>query len=809
MKPIRLALTTLVATLAGPLAAAAALPSPLTVIPFDPPARTTWRPEGCRSVPAENDVIGTHSRWRLLHSDIAASDEVSIALAPVFAPDWHTENATFHVTVPVFDKSGNLYAVPYLPHENIALISLNPDTGARRWAIPGTGAPVGACAPITLDDPDNAGEDVIYVTLKDRAFAVRPDGTTIWDVPTGLTLSGVNSRDSTSGNSYLPQRDAIVGLTTGGDLYLLDRKTGAQLLDAPFSMPGEPSPLGPGLTIPANIVAAAEALLDPFINFPPSSTFADFLAAILGNGIEVSNSFAIDAHSGRMWVAATAPDAEDGSVDGESALGALYGLDVVDGMGGPEISIACRRDFVGGSASTPGIRSDGTRIYVADNSGNVLAIDEDCNEVWSLPLGSQITGSISVASDNDELYASTQTDIVKIKDNGGAGAVVWVADLEVYKSTVPNRENFNTLLASISANGVGFMAGIGIPPGVLGNLGLPFKVGYGVLDRETGKVRYFADGLDESVAELDAGPDGAYYNANSPIRRAFTLALAGSATAPLEGGIRKFAPRRVDLLVRDAICAAADRAGNASANALACPDSAAADGVQIGDLLNQVERMGPVAVTGGDLTAPMWDRIADLVADAQVATLEVQATLLPRACAVASPCDAAPRSGCMAAGLSKIQMKRKIGAAPNVDQLAWTWAKGEAFSDTEIGAPAVDADYGVCVYTDADASQRLVYEAGVPAVSSWTTKTGSAKWKSTLGKEHGLTKLDIKGGKADRTSVKVKAKGVAWPLDTFLVDAPLVVQLVNVQNGECWSSRFESGDVDKSDTLSFKAKTPQ
>lgn len=802
----RLVLSTFCCALALPAAALAAEP---TVKTFDSPDRTTWKPEGCRSVPAENDVIGAHARWRLLHADVAASDEVSIALAPQFEADWNAEPNTFHVTAPVFDKSGNLYVVPYLPHEDVALVSLNPDTGVRRFSIPATGAkaPTGACAPINLDDPDHPGEENIFVTLKDRAFAVKTDGTVIWDVPTGLTLTGVNSRDSTSGNSYLPQRDAIVGLTTGGELYLLDRKTGAQLLDAPFEFPGEPSPEGAGVALTPEMIVQAEADLGAFIKFPPDATFQKFISAILGNGIEVSNSFAIDAHTGRMWIAATAPDAADGTTDGVSSLGALYGVDIVDGVGGPEVSIACRRDFVGGSASTPGLRSDGTRVYVADNDGNVLAMDSSCNVVWTLDVGSQVTGSIAVASDNDEIYASTQVDLIKIVDHGASGSIVWTADLSVYNPGGPGLSNFSTLLAGIAANGISFMAGIGSPPGgVSANTGLPIKVGYGVLDRETGAVRYFADGLDESVAELNVGPDGAYYNANSPVRRAFSR-LVMPYPSPLQGGIRKFAPRRVDLLLRDAVCAASDRAANALSVELSCPDSADADREQIGDLLDQVERMGPVATTRLELTAAKWDRLAGLVADAQVATLADQAALLPRACAVMSPCGAAPRTGCKAPGSSKVLIKRKLDAVPNADQFSWSWSKGEAFDAAAVGDPSVDADYGVCVYTDADASPRLIYETGVPASSSWKVKTAAASWKAALGTERGLSKFSVKGGDAGKTSVKAKAKGVTWPQRTFLVTTPLVVQAVNSKTGECWSSRFEAADVDQNEATSFKAST--
>ena len=199
----------LLAVLALARVAAAVPPTPLK---FDPPEVTTWKPLGCRSVPTTDPVLGSRDRWRMLHSDGVNSDEVSIAAAPTFVADWRAEPATFNVAVPTFDRAGNLYFAPFLPYENVTMISLDPATGARRWAIPGTGAPVGACAPMVLNDPDHPGEEIVYQALYDRALAVRTDGTIVWDVPTGLTLTGVLRQDSVPGINYHPGLDAIVGL---------------------------------------------------------------------------------------------------------------------------------------------------------------------------------------------------------------------------------------------------------------------------------------------------------------------------------------------------------------------------------------------------------------------------------------------------------------------------------------------------------------------------------------------------------------------------------------------------------------------
>jgi hypothetical protein len=777
---------------------------------FDVPPKTEWKPQGCRTVPATNAVLGTRNQWRFLHADAAASDEVGIAIAPSFVADWETETETFNVTVPTFDSDGNLYFSPLWPYENVVLISIDPVDGSRRWAIPGTGAPPGGVSPIVLQDPDNPGEEIVYQTFYDRAVAVKTDGTVVWDVSTGLTLTGIARQDAVLGNSYHPQLDAIVGLSGDGHIYALDRETGVQLMAAPYSLPGELSPAGMGLAIPPDVVDDAEALVTEFLNFPPSVTFESFLGVILGNGIEVANSFATDANTGRMWVAATAPDADDGDVDGVSELGALYGLDFVQNGLFYEVSQHCYTSFAGGSATTPGVQADGSRSYIGDNNGNLIAVDADCNVPWTLPMGSQITGSVAVASDNDELYISTATDIVQVIDNGASASVGWTASIDVTDPDQANQDDFNMLLAGVGANGVSFMAGGGIPPGVFANIAFPMVLGYGLLDRETGAIRYFTEGLDESVAEMNVGPDGGYYNANSPIRRAFTkVVFPGLSAAPLEGGIRKFKPTNVDLLVRDIVCAAGDRAANAAANEGTCPASSAADAVQVEDLIAQARRVAPTAIGDGDLSAAKWARIDAQLTTASGASLATAATALADACDVAAPCPSSPFTGCRTALGSKITISRDPDKIPNADKLVWSWSKGEPTDVGELGAPATTTDYGVCVYSGPMGAESLVYEAGVPASALWTTSATGIKYVDKALSERGIKSLRIKGSDEQKSSIKVSAKGAKLPAGPFALSAPVVVQAVNTASGLCWESTFVSGDVTKTDKFHYKAKSAE
>ncbi len=470
--------------------------------------------------------------------------------------------------------------------------------------------------------------------------------------------------------------------------------------------------------------------------------------------------------------------------------------------------IGCSRYFAGGSASTPTLRADGTRSYFGDNDGNLIALDASCNEAWTLDVGSQIVGSVAVASDDDEIYAATQTSIVQIIDDGTSAHLGWTANLDVYAPGAADQHNFNLLLASVGANGVGFMAGAGIPPGVLAGIGLPLTVGYGVLDRATGAVRYFADGLDESVAELDVGPDGAYYNANSPVRRAFAHAVFPDLTPPIEGGIRKYKPIRSDLLIRDGVCAARDRVQNALAFGSTCGDSAAADATQVAELIAQARRAGPRAIAEGTLSPTRWGRIDASLTDASGGGLATAAPALERACAIAAPCPPDPRAGCRSAGKSKLRLKQRPGKNPNGDLLRWSWTKGQATSVADFADPTDAADYGVCVYAGTAGSEALVYQAGVPASPSrWATRARGFTYTDRSRDERGMWRIALKSGASTKSAVDVRAEGAAFSPGLFPLAPPVTAQLVNLESGACWESRFESGSVLTNDDDELKAKT--
>ena len=575
---------------------------------FSPPEQTTWKPIGPREVRTENQVTGSGAYFRSLHCDSHNSDEVMSAIAPMFEKAWSTEPFMYIAEGPTMDKDGNLYFSPITPNEEVILVSLDGKTGERRWALKGRDN--GGGAPIILNDPDTDGQ-VIYHGNYVKAYAVRPDGSIIWEAPTGLDEYDIKEGGIPKHNfglNYLPKADALVGVTGDGTVYVLDRKTGEQLLVQPFVLPGSNAKPEKDRRPAEFIVKRINKLMDETFlpMFNGKGRFDTMLDALLGGGTKVANYFSIDVNTSRMFIAATSPDGDDGKVDGVSGFGSLYALELVPQKDKYELKIVARTSFDGGTAATPALNASGTRVYTADNFGNILAYDRDLNELWRLDVKEQVVASVTVASDNHEIYAVTLYDVIKIIDKGTSGEIKWKADLNMYPKRL-GQQNLNLLTATVAPNGVAVQVGSGY---VKGALPMPLTVGIALIDRATGEVRYFLEGGEESVSVTNIGPDGSIIIGHSPFRRAVTYSLLGFKMKPISGGVTKFRPIRLDLLARDALRAAADRATNAAAVKKEHPESAKADIRQITILLNQALLALPVAVRDNDMTAAEADKIS-------------------------------------------------------------------------------------------------------------------------------------------------------------------------------------------------------
>lgn len=594
-----------------------------------------WAPVGARTVGTYSyDIIPEPDAFRTMHVAPNNSDNVWVALAPQLELDWVAEPSFYIPEGPTYDNVGNLYFSPLFPNEDVSLVSLDAETGERNWAIEGDGFNAGSGAILVLNDPDNPGEQIIYHATFTEVMAIRPDGTEVWRSPTGLELppivEGERSPTHSFGFNYHPPTDSVVGLTNGADIFAFDRATG-DLVAAPTKVPGAPAAMA-DIDLPQFIVNLSDALTDEVFGVLPGglSFFSVIVNTIFGGGSVVTNYFAIDPNTGRIYVAATADDAADGTEDGVSELGAVYALDLVeDGNGGFEFRVLESVTFEGGTGSTPTVTEDGERLFVSDELGNVIALDPELNELWRFDVGAPIAASIGVSPDNREIYAVTQTDVFKLIDEGDRATLGWMATFGAFEDD-PNIEvEFQALTPTITANGVAVSIGGGrtvTDPSTGVSRAIMLAVGVGLLDRETGELISFAEGREESIAVTSVASDGGVYTAGSPVRRVSGKALFPDETDDVIGGISRYKPVRNDRLAEAAVCAAAARALNASTVTEEAPASAAEDVRQIEVLLTQSRAALTRAVAESALSegeaAGFDESLAEVAGDLSTDTLE-------------------------------------------------------------------------------------------------------------------------------------------------------------------------------------------
>jgi hypothetical protein len=343
-------------------------------------------------------------------------------------------------------------------------------------------------------------------------------------------------------------------VTESGEIAILARKTGEQLLTKPFELPGLTTTDSVQGMPPNWILRRGDEIARQRFGEMPTNNghglLTSMLRVVFGAGSEVSNFYSVDVNTGRMFVAATAPDETDGSKDGLSDNGAIYALDLVSSGDQVLLTIAARYDFNGGTGSTPSATNDGQRIYVTDSNGNVIALDRDLQEIWRINVGSQVAASVAVSADNAELYLVTRAAILKLWDRGNHAERAWTAQLDVF----PNHVNVNTLTPTITANGIAVAIGASRE---LGDTSLLMENGFGLLDRETGKVRGYVQGVEEGIAATVVAADGGFTIAHTPVRRLASKAIFGDRISAITGGIARYKPSNYARLAREASCAAA------------------------------------------------------------------------------------------------------------------------------------------------------------------------------------------------------------------------------------------------------------
>jgi uncharacterized repeat protein (TIGR01451 family) len=141
------------------------------------------------------------------------------------------------------------------------------------------------------------------------------------------------------------------------------------------------------------------------------------------------------------------------------------------------------------------------------------------------------------------------------------------------------------------------------------------------------------------------------------------------------------------------------------------------------------------------------------------------------------------------------------------DKLVWKWLKGASTTQTEFGNPTSTADYTLCIY--AGTTSSLLDQITIPAdMSKWIAISKGYKYSDPTPVGGGVTRVLLKGSDQNKSKALVKGKGAGLPDLSLPLAAPLTVQLVNGDNGLCWSASYTTAQLLSNDTGLLKAKAP-
>ena len=260
---------------------------------------TAWRPQDNPVVGAFDQHTATPITFRTMHVGLNNSDHLWIATAPEQELAWVAEQDMYIPEGPTMDNLGQIYFSPLYPQENVSLVALDGDTGARLWSLPHKGDNKGAGAPLILDTPELDTAQTIYHATYHWAWAVTPQGKVLWHKPTGLSYEG-DTVPHAWGVNYVPQHDALTVVTGNGEMAVLARTTGEQLLATPFAFPGKPAS-ETARHMPAQwVLERGNAIAEQRFGKMPvrDGLFSSMVRVIYGAGSEVSNFYAVDTNTG-------------------------------------------------------------------------------------------------------------------------------------------------------------------------------------------------------------------------------------------------------------------------------------------------------------------------------------------------------------------------------------------------------------------------------------------------------------------------------------------------------------------------------
>ncbi len=367
----------------------------------DAPRRLRWLSRIAGAIAMTVGLAGCNlfgPGWSSVHADGSNSDYSPVAGPTRLALAWQKTFAGRINLGPTVDREGRVYVTTGTA--TCPLHALDGATGAELWCS----SEVNQFAAMSSPVIDVDGRVFLADSVAMHAFD--HDGKVLWETPIkGVPLS-----------AQLTPNGRVVFITNIGVVYVLRREDGAAVLP--------PYELIPGAT------------------FDPSKVSACGLGTA---DCPVANTPSVDLETGIISFTFWAPGAAQAS---------LRAMRVSEGPTPTLTALWTNDSLPGGSASSPDLSADGTRIYVNDNAGAIHALDAATGRsIWSFPIGYAPFGSQSTSPQGLLMPAGgIGSPLLAVQDDGDHGTLLWKRT-DLQNRGIPTQAAGGRSYATISAGG--------------------------------------------------------------------------------------------------------------------------------------------------------------------------------------------------------------------------------------------------------------------------------------------------------------------------------------------------------------------
>ncbi|MGI9616309.1 MAG: PQQ-binding-like beta-propeller repeat protein [Acidimicrobiales bacterium] len=311
--------------------------------------------------------------WPTIHGDARNSDTAPFPGHDDLDLVWDRDFPGAIAAAATIDGEGRVYVTATGTDPGCHLFAIDLETGVDEWCTAEVNRwAVSSSVLIDIDGNLFVGDDEAMHSF-DR------DGNLRWETP----IVGAPISAQFLLNSHL------IFVTHIGQVVVLDRANGTPIVPVFETLPGETYTVGDGL----------DGCLFGGPNCPSANTLA------------------VDMTTGRFYITLRPPGANAAEL---RALQFDYDTNTIS-------ELWSNATLGGGTATSPVISPDGTRVYVNDNDGNFHALDALTGAViWTVDMGFAPAGSPSVDATGRAMPAGAAgSELLALQDNGPSGTILW------------------------------------------------------------------------------------------------------------------------------------------------------------------------------------------------------------------------------------------------------------------------------------------------------------------------------------------------------------------------------------------------